>query len=95
MLTTQRVVSLDEMQPNSNWIVVLGGEGRAEAHHLPPHPIVVTGTKQRGHIRLNRSAGRVRAYPPFILFNAERPLEVAELIRKTLRIEPPIEDRTK
>ena len=95
MLTTQRVVSLDEMQPNSNWIVVLGGEGRAEAHHLPPHPIVVTGTKQRGHIRLNRHAGRIRAYPPFILFNVENPLALAEKIKKTLKIDQPIEDRTK
>ena len=95
MLTTQRVVSLDEMQPNSNWLIVRGGESRAEAHHLPPHPIIVTGTKQRGHIRLNRHAGRIRAYPPFILFNVENPLALAEKIKRTLKIDQPIEDRTK
>ena len=49
----------------------------------------------RGHIRLNRAPQNTRAYPPFILFNAERPLEVAELIKRTLKIDQPIEDRTK
>lgn len=95
MLTTQRLLSLDEMRPESSWVVVRGGESRAEAHHLPPHPIIVTGTKQRGHIRLNRSTGRVRAYSPFILFNAENPVQLAERIKKTLKIDQPIEDRTR
>ena len=57
--------------------------------------IIVTGTKERGHIKLNRPAGRIRAYPPFILFNAERPLELAQLIKTTLKIDQPIEDRTR
>ena len=35
------------------------------------------------------------AYPPFILFNAERPLELAQLIKTTLTIDQPIEDRTR
>ena len=71
------------------------GEGRAEGQHVPPHAIIVTGTKERGHIKLNRPVGKVRAYPPFILFNAERPLELAEKIKRTLKIDQPIEDRTK
>ena len=95
MLTTQRVVSSDLLRPITNWMVAIGGEGRADGKHSPPHPITVTGTKQRGHIRLNRAPQNTRAYPPFILFNAERPLEVAELIKRTLKIEQPIEDRTK
>ena len=95
MLTTQRVVSIDLLRPITNWMVAVGGEGRADGKHSPPHPNIVTGTKQRGHIRLNRAPQNTRAYPPFILFNAERPLEVAELIKRTLKIEQPIEDRTK
>lgn len=95
MLTTQRVVSIDLLRPITNWVVGIGGEGRADGKHSPPHPIIVTGTKQRGHIRLNRAPQNTRAYPPYILFNAERPLEVAELIKRTLKIEQPIEDRTK
>ena len=94
-LTTQRVVSIDLLRPITNWMVAVGGEGRADGKHSPPHPIIVTGTKQRGHIRLNRAPQNTRAYPPFILFNAERPLEVAELIKRTLKIDQPIEDRTK
>ena len=95
MLTTQRVVSIDLLRPITNWMVAVGGEGRADGKHSPPHPIIVTGTKQRGHIRLNRAPQNTRAYPPFILFNAERPLEVAELIKRTLKIDQPVEDRTK
>ena len=95
MLTTTRLVSIDLLRPMTNWQVDRGGESRADGKHFPPHALVVTGSKARGHIRLNRAPQNTRAYPPFILFNAERPLEVAELIRKTLRIEPPIEDRTK
>jgi hypothetical protein len=95
MLTTQRVVSIDLLRPITNWMVAVGGEGRADGKLSPPHPIIVTGTKQRGHIRLNRAPQNTRAYPPFILFNAERPLEVAELIKRTLKIDQPIEDRTK
>lgn len=95
MLTTQRVVSIDLLRPITNWMVTVGGEGRADGKHSPPHSIIVTGTKQRGHIRLNRAPQNTRAYPPFILFNAERPLEVAELIKRTLKIDQPIEDRTK
>lgn len=95
MLTTQRVVSIDLLRPITNWMVAVGGEGRADGKHSPPRPIIVTGTKQRGHIRLNRAPQNTRAYPPFILFNAERPLEVAELIKRTLKIDQPIEDRTK
>lgn len=95
MLTTQRVVSIDLLRPITNWMVAVGGEGRADGKHSPAHPIIVTGTKERGHIRLNRAPQNTRAYPPFILFNAERPLEVAELIKRTLKIEQPIEDRTK
>ena len=95
MLTTQRVVSIDLLRPITNWMVAVGGEGRADGKHSPPHPIIVTGTKERGHIRLNRAPQNTRAYPPFILFNAERPLEVAELIKRTMKIEQPIEDRTK
>lgn len=95
MLTTQRVVSVDLLRPMSNWIIERQGEGRADGKHVPPHPIVVTGTKQRGHIRLNTAPQNTRAYAPYILFNAERPLEVAALIKKTLKIDQPIEDRTK
>ncbi len=95
MLTTKRLHSVDILRPETNWTISLGGEGRAEGQHAGPHPIVVTGTKERGHIKLNRSIGKVRAYPPFILFNAERPLELAQLIKTTLKIEQPIEDRTK
>ena len=95
MLTTQRVVSIDLLRPITHWMVAVGGDGRADGKHSPPHPIIVTGTKERGHIRLNRAPQNTRAYPPFILFNAERPLEVAELIKRTLKIEQPIEDRTK
>ena len=95
MLTTQRVVSIDQMRPITNWVVNTGGEGRADGKHSPPHPIVVTGTKARGHVHLNRAPQNTRAYPPFILFNVERPLELAERIRKTLKIDQPIEDKTK
>ncbi|MEQ1780850.1 MAG: hypothetical protein ABMA14_05785 [Hyphomonadaceae bacterium] len=95
MLTTQRVLSVDLMRPMTNWAVTRGGEGRADGKHAPPHPIVVTGTKARGHIRLNQAPQNKRAYPPYILFNAERPVEVAEKIKKTLKIDQPIEDRTK
>lgn len=95
MLTTQRLVSIDMLRPITNWQVVLNGEARADGKHFPPHPIVVTGTKARGHIRFNRAPQNTRAYPPFILFNAERPLEVAELIKKKLHIDQPIQDRTK
>lgn len=95
MLTTQRLHSVDILRPETNWTVVIGGEGRAEGQHAEPHPIIVTGTKERGHVKLNRSIGKVRAYPPFILFNAERPVELAQLIKKTLKIDQPIEDRTR
>ena len=95
MLTTQRVVSVDELRPETNWIVEHGGLGRAEGDHVAPHPIIVTGTKERGHIKLNAAPRKVRAYPPFILFNAERPLELAARIKRTLKIDQPIEDRTK
>ncbi|MEY2756326.1 MAG: hypothetical protein RIR33_104 [Pseudomonadota bacterium] len=95
MLTTRRLISIDQLRPITNWMVTLGGEGRADGKHAPPHPIIVTGTKQRGHIRLNRAPQNTRAYPPYILFNAERPLEIAALIKQTLNIDQPIEDRTK
>lgn len=95
MLTNLRLHSIDIVRPETNWTISPGGEGRAEGQHVDPHPIIVTGTKERGHIRLNRPAGKVRAYPPFILFNAERPLELAEKIKRTLKIDQPIEDRTK
>ena len=95
MLTTKRVVSVDELRPETSWSVHIGGEGRAEGEHLDPHPIVITGTKARGHIRLNQPPQKIRAYPPFILFNAENPLALAQLIQKTLKITQPIEDRTK
>ena len=95
MLTTQRVVSVDQLRPITNWTVAKGGEGHADGKHFSPQAIVVSGTKQRGHIRLNRAPQNTRAYPPFILFNAERPLEIAERIRKTLKIEQPIVDKTK
>lgn len=95
MLTTKRLHSVDILRPETNWTISLRGEGRAEGQHAKPHPIVVTGTKERGHIKLNRPIGKIRAYPPFILFNAERPLELAQLIKTTLKIDQPIEDRTK
>ena len=95
MLTTQRLVSIDMLRPITNWQVDLKGEGRADGKHFAPQPIIITGTKQRGHIRFNTAPQNTRAYPPFILFNAERPLEVAELIKKKLRIDQPIQDRTK
>lgn len=95
MLTTKRVVSVDELRPETSWAIHHGGEGRAEGEHLDPHPIIVTGTKARGHIRLNHATRKIRAYPPFILFSAERPLELAEKIKRTLKIDQPIEDRTK
>lgn len=95
MLTTKRVLSVDIVRPETNWTISIGGEGRAEGQHAAPHPIVVTGTKERGHIKLNNPVGKIRAYPPFILFNAERPLELAQLIKTTLKIDQPIEDRTK
>lgn len=95
MLTTRRVVSVDMQRPLATWIITRGGEGRADGQMIEPHPIVITGTKERGHIRLNRGSQKMHAYPPFIIFNAEKPLEVAEKIRKTLQITMPIEDRTK
>lgn len=95
MLTTRRVVSVDMQRPLATWIITKGGEGRADGQMIEPHPIVITGTKERGHIRLNRGSQKMHAYPPFIIFNAEKPLEVAEKIRKTLQITMPIEDRTK
>ena len=95
MLTTQRVVSVDLMRPMANWVITQGGEGRADGTHSPPHPIVVTGTKTRGHIRLNHAPQNKRAYPPFILFNAANPVEVAQQIKSALHIDQPIEDRTK
>lgn len=95
MLTTQRVVSVDQMRPITNWTVGAGGEGRSDGKHSPPHAIIVSGTKQRGHIRLNRAPQNTRAYPPFILFNAERPLELADLIKRTLQIDQPIVDKTR
>jgi hypothetical protein len=95
MLTTHRLVSIDMLRPMTNWQVDLHGESRADGKHFPPQPIVVTGTKERGHIRFNHAPQNTRAYPPFVLFNAERPLEVAELIKKKLRIDQPIQDRTK
>lgn len=95
MLTTNRVLSVDMLRPTTNWEVRQRGEGRADGKHAPPHRIVVTGTKDRGHIRLNAAPQNKRAYPPYILFNAERPVELAERIKKTLKIDQPIEDRTK
>ena len=95
MLTTHRLLSIDLLRPMTNWQVDMKGESRADGKHFPPQPIIVTGTKQRGHIRLNRAPQNTRVYPPFILFNAERPLEVAEKIRKTLKIDQPVEDLTK
>lgn len=95
MLTTQRVISVDLLKPMASWTISPGGEGKSDGKHQAPHPIVVTGTKARGHIRLNTAPQSTRAYPPFVLFNAEHPLEVAEKIKKTLRIDQPIEDRTK
>jgi hypothetical protein len=95
MLTTQRVVSVDILRPMANWAIAHGGEGRADGKHVPPQPIIVTGVKTRGHIRLNHAPQNKRAYPPYILFNAENPLAVAEQIKKTLQIDQPIEDRTK
>lgn len=95
MLTTRRLVSIDLLRPMATWVILSGGEGRADGRVLDPHPIIVTGTKERGHIRLNTATQKMSAYPPFILFNAERPLELAERIRKTLGISTTIEDRTK
>jgi hypothetical protein len=95
MLTTNRVVSVDMVRPMATWFILKGGSGRADGQMFDPHPIVVTGTKARGHIRLNTGSQKLHAYPPFILFNAEKPLELAEKIRKTLAITAPIEDRTK
>ena len=95
MLTTRRVVSVDMYRPLATWVVTKGGEGRADGQMIEPHPIVVTGTKERGHIRLNTATQKLSAYPPFILFNVERPLDVAERIRKTLGITQPVVDRTK
>ena len=95
MLTTQRVVSVDLLRPMANWAITQGGEGRADGKHVPPQPIVVTGTKARGHIRLNHAPQNKRAYPPYILFNAENPLAVAQQIKTALHIDQPIEDRTK
>ncbi len=95
MLTNRRLLSVDILRPDTNWTISPGGEGRADGHHVAPHPIIVTGTKERGHIKLNRPAGKIRAYPPFILFNAERPIELANLIKTTLKIDQPIDDRTK
>ncbi len=95
MLTTQRVVSVDILRPMANWVISRGGEGRADGKHVPPQPIIVTGTKARGHIRLNNAPQNKRAYPPYILFNAENPLEVAQQIKTVLQIDQPIADRTK
>jgi len=95
MLTTQRVVSVDILRPMANWVISRGGEGRADGKHVPPQPIIVTGTKARGHIRLNNAPQNKRAYPPYILFNAENPLEVAQQIKTALQIDQPIADRTK
>ena len=96
MLTTQRLFSVDVSRPEIRWSIEKGGEGRAEGDHLKPHPIVVTGTKERGHIKLNTTTSRkVRVYAPFVLFNAERPVELAEKIKRTLKIDQPIQDRTK
>lgn len=95
MLTTRRLLSVDVLRPMTNWQVDMRGESRADGKHFAPQPIVVTGTKERAHIRLNHAPQNTRAYPPFILFNVEHPLATAELIKKTLRIEQPIEDRTK
>ncbi len=94
MLTNRRLVSVDLLRPMATWTIATGGEGRADGRLVDPQPIVVTGTKARGHIRLNRSP-KTHAYPPFVLFNMERPLEVAEKIRKTLAIAAPVEDRTR
>lgn len=95
MLTTQRVISVDLLKPMASWTVTRGGEGKSDGRHTAPHPIVVTGTKARGHIRLNSAPQSTRAYPPFVLFNAENPVAVAEKIKKTLKIDQPIEDRTR
>jgi len=95
MLTTRRVVSVDMYRPLATWVITKGGEGRADGQMIEPHPIVVTGSKARGHIRLNRSPQKMHAYPPFILFNADRPLELAEKIRTTLDIPTPVEDKTR
>ncbi len=95
MLTNRRLVSVDLLRPLATWSIAAGGQGRADGRVVDPQPIIVTGTKERGHIRLNRSPQKMHAYPPFILFNTERPLEVAEKIRKTLGIVAPIEDKTK
>lgn len=95
MLTTRRLISVDLLRPMANWVVEHGGEGRADGKHAAPHTIIVTGGKQRGHIRVNSAPQNKRAYPPYVLFNADKPLEVAALIKKTLKIDQPIEDRTK
>lgn len=95
MLTNRRLVSVDLLRPLASWSILAGGEARAHGRTLDPQAIVVTGTKARGHIRLNRIPQKMHAYPPFILFNMERPLEVAEKIRKTLGITTPVVDQTK
>ncbi len=95
MLTTQRVVSVDLLRPMANWVISARGEGRADGKHVPPQPIIVTGTKARGHIRLNHAPQNKRAYPPYILFNAENPVAVAQQIKTALQIDQPIEDRTR
>ena len=95
MLTTRRLVSIDLLRPLATWTIMPGGEGRADGRLLDPQPIIVTGTKERGHIRLNTATQKLSAYPPFILFNVERPLDLAERIRKTLGITQPVVDRTK
>jgi hypothetical protein len=95
MLTTQRLASIDQMRPSTNWQIARGGEGRADGKYFAPHPIIVTGTKTRGHIRVNTAPQNTRAYPPFVLYNAERPVELAERIKTTLKIDQPIQDRTK
>ena len=89
MLTTHRLVSIDMLRPMTNWKIDLHGEGRADGKHFAPHPIIVTGTKERGHIRLNTAPQNRRAYPPFILFNVERPLELAETHQEDAEHRPP------
>lgn len=54
----------------------------------------VTGTKDRGSIKLHPMLA-LPSNGPVLLAGVEKPLEVAQLIKNTLNLDLPIEDRTK
>ncbi len=59
--------------------------------------LLVTGKRDKGHLRLQSAFGRHSTFRhrPIRLTGIKRPLEVAALIKATLHLPMPVEDRTR